>query len=210
VFTTRAPVASFDFTEHIPGPVRGHAPPVLLDQGNKTRPEWLFGFLQEPVRLRPQLKMRMPSFQFSDDENNKLLKMFAGLEKHGIGEQSSYEPSPQLAVIGQELFERGKCSRCHAFSDVDPTVAPEGVVAPNLKLAAARLQPGWIPRWLKDPQSIMPGANMPNYFDFESKFTALDVEGKLLHGDLDKGMDALTDYLMMSGKSYKGAQTAAK
>src|SRR5258706_8953191 len=154
--------------------------------------------------------MRMPTFNFSDDETNKILKMFAGLEKHGIGEQSSYEPSPGLAVLGQELFERGKCVRCHAFSDVDPTVVPDGVVAPNLKLAASRLQPGWIPRWLKDPQSIMPGANMPNFFDMDAKFTALDVDGHLLHGDLPKGMDALRDYLMMQGRSYRGAQTASR
>jgi cytochrome c2 len=207
---SRGALADFNYLEHVPGPVRGHVPPVLIDQGDKTRPEWLFEFLAGPVRLRPKLKMRMPSFQFSDDNANKILKMFAGIEKHGIGEQSSYEPSPSLAVLGRELFERGKCERCHAFADTDPAVVADGVVAPNLKLAAHRLQPNWIPSWLRDPQSIMPGANMPNYFDFESKFTSLDVDHKLLDGDLEKGMRAIRDYLILSGKTYRGAQTASR
>ena len=200
----------FSYLEHVPGPVRGHVPPVLLDQGNKTKPEWLFGFLLEPTPLRPQLKMRMPTFQLTDEETNKLIQMFAGIEGHSVGDHSSYQPDPQLAVIGQELFNRGKCTRCHMFTDTDPNTVPEGVVAPNLKLTAHRLQRSWTPRWLEDPQSIMPGANMPNYFDMESNFTALDMDGSLLDGDLKKGMQAIGDYLIISGQTYRGAARAQR
>ena len=162
--------------------------------------------------LRPQLAMRMPSFNFSDEEANTILKYFAGKEGHLLGEESSFEPDPQLAVLGQELFNRGKCTQCHAFTDRDLPKAstPVNVVAPNLKLGTERLQPEWIVRWMKDPQSIMPGANMPNFFDYESKFTALDMDGSLLNGDLDKGARALRDYLLIAGQTYRGPTTASR
>ena len=155
----------------------------------------------------------MPSFEFNDEQANALIGMFAGIEGHGVGEISSYQPDPELAVIGQQLFENGKCTRCHMFTDNDvpKSQIPKGVVAPNLKLTADRLQHTWTPRWLEDPQSIMPGANMPNYFDMTSKFTALDADGSMLGKDMHKGMNALRDYLEVAGKSYKGsAKTAQK
>jgi mono/diheme cytochrome c family protein len=200
----------FDYLQDVPGPTRGHVPPVLLDQGNKTLPPWLFKFLQNPTRLRPQIRMRMPTFSFGDVQANALVHMFAALEGHGVGEETSYAPDPALALVGQELLERGKCVKCHMFTDVDPAVVPASVVAPNLKLTRARLQHTWTPRWLADPQSIMPGANMPNFFDMESKSTALDTDGTLLDGDLELGMRAITDYLIVSGESYKGAETASR
>ena len=45
--------SGFDYLEDVEGPVRGHVPPVLLDQGNKTEPDWLFDFLANPTMLRP-------------------------------------------------------------------------------------------------------------------------------------------------------------
>lgn len=204
-FHASAASPGFDYLEDIEGPVRGHVPPVLLDQGNKTEPAWLFDFFANPTMLRPKLKMRMPSFDFSDDEANALIKMFAGIEGHGVGEISSYEPDPALALIGQRLFENGKCVRCHMFTDRDvpQNAIPAGVVAPNLKLAGQRLQHTWTPRWMADPQSIMPGANMPNYFDLEAHYTALDPDGTMLGDDMEKGMKALRDYLELSGRSYR-------
>ena len=149
--------------------------------------------------------MRMASCDFSDDEANALIKMFAGIEGHSVGDISSYEPDPALALIGQRLFENGKCVRCHMFTDRDvpQNAIPAGVVAPNLKLAGKRLQHTWTPRWMADPQSIMPGANMPNYFDLESHYTALDPDGSMLGGDMEKGMKALRDYLELSSRSYR-------
>mgnify|MGYP001264227861 CR=1 FL=1 len=201
----------FDYLEHVPGPTRGHAPPLLLDQGNKTEPQWLFSFLKDPMMLRPQLKMRMPTFGFDDAEANTIIKMFAGIEGHDLGVLSSYQPDVSLALTGHELFQRGKCTQCHLFTDkvVSRENVPKTVVAPNLKLSAQRLQAQWIVRWLKDPQSIMPGANMPNYFDTENNFTVLDQDSKLLGGDMHKGMQALRDYLKLSGSSKSGGSERA-
>ena len=217
VFQNAEGKEGFNYLADVPGPVRGHVPPLLLDQGNKTRPEWLFGFLLDPSsKLRPKLKMRMPSFEFSDDETNKIIKMFAGLEDKQLGEHSSFEPDPALALIGQELFNKGQCTKCHLFVDKEPKVIPDSVLAPNLKLAAKRLQETWTPRWLADPQSIMPGANMPNYFNMEEHTTSLDPTGELVgldeNGkvDIQKAMDALNHYLIISGQNYGGMKTAKR
>lgn len=211
-FVTKEPVAGFDYLKHIAGPVRGHVPPILNDQGNKTQSEWLFGFLKNPTMLRPQVKMRMPTFQFTDQEINTLVRGFAAFEGHDIGDRSSYEPNAARAQLGQELFTRGNCTRCHMFTDrpTRPGEAPSNVVAPNLKLGTKRLQPDWIVKWLRDPQSIMPGANMPNFFDLETKTSVLDQDGKLLGGDMQKGMEALRDYLILAGERYDGSESASR
>ncbi|MGH7768931.1 MAG: c-type cytochrome, partial [Candidatus Binatia bacterium] len=41
------------------------APPVLTGEGEKVQSPWLFGFLKEPIGLRPWLKLRMPTFQLT-------------------------------------------------------------------------------------------------------------------------------------------------
>ena len=40
-------------------------------------------------------------------------------------------------------------------NDVPSSQIPKGVVAPNLKLTADRLQHTWTPRWLEDPHVLL-------------------------------------------------------
>ena len=54
------------------------APPRLLGQGAKTRPDWLFGFLQNVETIRPWLRVRMPSFAITQEEAGDLVGYFAG------------------------------------------------------------------------------------------------------------------------------------
>ncbi|MCI0339902.1 MAG: c-type cytochrome [Planctomycetales bacterium] len=55
---------------------RPQAPPVLVGEGDKVQPKWLFGFLKAPEMLRPWLKTRMPTFPLSDDQANALAEFF--------------------------------------------------------------------------------------------------------------------------------------
>ena len=41
------------------------APPILNGEGDKVQANWLFGFLKNPIPLRPWLQIRMPTFGFS-------------------------------------------------------------------------------------------------------------------------------------------------
>lgn len=43
-------------------------PPLPETQGAKVQEQWLHAFLKNPTTVRPWLKLRMPTFQFSEDE----------------------------------------------------------------------------------------------------------------------------------------------
>jgi cytochrome c2 len=53
------------------------APPVLWDEGGKVQRDWLFAFLNDVVPIRPQLRVRMPSFHFNAGEAGSVADYFA-------------------------------------------------------------------------------------------------------------------------------------
>jgi cytochrome c2 len=55
-----------------------NAPPRLIGQGAKTQPDWVAHFLGNVHPLRPWLKVRMPSFNFHDDDALRIADYFAG------------------------------------------------------------------------------------------------------------------------------------
>jgi cbb3-type cytochrome oxidase cytochrome c subunit len=64
---------------------RAFYPPVLDGQGARTQPQWLFAFLRDPSQgagrgakatLRPWLKARMPTFDFTQEQLNDLVAYF--------------------------------------------------------------------------------------------------------------------------------------
>ena len=57
------------------------APPILNGEGAKVQPDWLFGFLQAPTQIRPWLKLRMPTFHFTNTEDNTLVDYFGATGK---------------------------------------------------------------------------------------------------------------------------------
>ena len=147
-------------------------PPKLLTEGARVDPEWLMRFLANPAMsdtdihrngVRPYLKIRMPTFFFSDGERRKLVRFFQALSQQPI----PYTPErlPVLTAketdMARSLFSStaAPCLKCHATGDPghDKTAT-----APNFLLAKERLKPGWTERWITDPQSISPGTSMPS------------------------------------------------
>jgi len=62
-----------------------NAPPILVKEGIKLQPNWFFDFLKRPMRLRPWLSVRMPTFELSDGEASKIVSYFAALDGYEIG-----------------------------------------------------------------------------------------------------------------------------
>ena len=60
---------------------RHSVPPALIRQGERTQPKWLFQFLKNPYPIRPMAVLRMPKFNLSDDEADKLVAYFAALNR---------------------------------------------------------------------------------------------------------------------------------
>lgn len=56
-----------------------NAPPYLRGEGAKVQHSWLYGFLQNVETLRPWLKVRMPSFDLTNEQATILVEYFAGM-----------------------------------------------------------------------------------------------------------------------------------
>jgi cytochrome c2 len=147
-------------------------PPKLLTEGARVDPEWLMRFLANPALsqtdthrngVRPYLKIRMPTFFFSDNERRKLVRFFQALSQQPL----PYTPERLPALTAKEtdmarsLFSSAAapCLKCHATGDA---AHDKTATAPNFLLAKERLKPGWTERWITDPQSISPGTSMPS------------------------------------------------
>ena len=48
----------------------------MYSEGSKVQPDWLFSYLQDPITIRPNLQVRMPSFDFTDSQWNSIIKAF--------------------------------------------------------------------------------------------------------------------------------------
>jgi len=53
------------------------APPVLYDEGAKLQKPWFYAFLEDPMTLRPQLRVKMPTFNFPAGHAGAVAEYFA-------------------------------------------------------------------------------------------------------------------------------------
>ena len=148
-------------------------PPDLSPEGGRGQSPFLFNFIKDPtvMKIRPWLSVRMPTFQFTDDEANKLVAYFAAEGNVTTFDTlQHYAPPAQNVAIGREVFDMLRCKQCHSTVPVDPAnppmpnVADTQSLAPNLTLAKARLRHDWIADWIRRPDEMIPGTRMPTNF----------------------------------------------
>ena len=147
-------------------------PPTLIGEGARVRPDWLMGFLNNPSLsdtdtnrdgVRQYLKVRMPTFSFSDGEIRKLVRFFEALSAQA--EPFIAEPTEPLTDqergMARALFssEGAPCLKCHMTGDPKHDAK---ATAPNFTVARERLKPGWTRRWILDPAAMAPGTAMPS------------------------------------------------
>ena len=65
---------------------------------------------------------------------------------------------------GQQVFTTFQCSVCHVVGGQVPAGKTAADLAPDLTMSSTRLRPDWVVRWLYDPQSMLPGTRMPDFF----------------------------------------------
>ncbi|HXE74209.1 MAG TPA: c-type cytochrome [Candidatus Xenobia bacterium] len=147
-------------------------PPVLIGAGARLNPDWMTKFLENPALsktdtnrngVRSYLQVRMPTFNFSEQEIQTLVRFFQALS----AQEQPYLP-PKLAplteqerTLARQLFTHpaAPCLKCHAYGD--PT-HDRTATAPNFVLARERLKPAWTERWVVDPAKMIPGTSMPS------------------------------------------------
>jgi cytochrome c1 len=175
------------------------APPNLLGEGQKVQQPWLYSFLKAPSTIRPWLQVRMPTFGLDDHEATTAVDYFAALDDVTVPfthiERAMLQPTNVEA--GELLASKDylSCFSCHVHGSQNPEGEPDSW-APNLSMAAQRLHPDWILKWLHDPQKLMPGTKMPTFY---ADPEATDGPPDVLGGDDEAQMRALRDYVISLG-----------
>ncbi len=170
------------------------APPILNGEGQKVQPNWLFGFLQAPTPIRPWLKLRMPTFHFTNTEDNTLVDYFGAtgkVEVPFVFVNTNTIPKDDL-LAGEKLMSKDyfNCFSCHQQGDVKPEGPPDGW-APDLSLARHRLNPQWLAKWLHNPQALQPGTKMPSFYP--------GGPDDIFHGNETEQIRAIRDYIFWFG-----------
>ena len=167
------------------------APPMLTPEGAKVQPDWLYAFLRGPITIRPWLDVRMPTFGLGDEHWNGVLSYFAAISDT-VGPFRTHDVvlASTVSPVAREIFETLRCQQCHVL-DTIPVDQPRDTLAPDLRMAAERLQPDWVIDWLISPLEIQPGTRMPQLWPKypESPFPMW------YGGDAVRQVQAVRDYL---------------
>ncbi len=179
-------------------------PPMLTPEGARVQPDWLYAFLRAPIQIRPWLNVKMPTFGLDDQNLNGVIRYFGAIS-NTIGPFQTHETVRLAAAdeaAGKQLFELLKCQQCHVLGAI-PKDQPTANLAPDLRMAADRLQPDWILQWLKNPLTILPGTRMPGFWPPDiypkSSFPGMG-------GNADAQMIAIRNYLL----TFKGGPSPRK
>jgi mono/diheme cytochrome c family protein len=167
-------------------------PPWLVDEGHRVYSPWLFNFLQNVHPIRPYLEVRMPSFNYTNDELNKIIAYFEAKADENSFEnvptEITWEPGERAAAV--KMFNELACTSCHTggFNN-------EEAQGPNLYHAKMRLRASWIEKWLTNPTGIMEYTPMP---DFWEGGEVAAVEG-VLGDDPKRQIKAMVKYVLELG-----------
>lgn len=168
-------------------------PPILVNQGHRVQADWFFHFLGNVQPIRPWVKVRMPSFNLSLQDKNRIVNGFQNGAKQGFYEEPAAEIvwAPGEREEAQKLFTALNCTSCHTIGFNGSTP-----LAPDLHKAAARLRPSWIRKWLTNPQAIMPNTTMPQFWGEDGKSP---IETGYFGGDGEKQINAITKLVIEYG-----------
>lgn len=166
-------------------------PPRLVGEGHRVQYDWFHYFLDNVYPIRPWLKIRMPSYNLTDEERNIIVSMF----QHKAGQRTLVDRkdtanwTPGEKEAAWKLWDELACASCHSagFNEDEPQ-------APNLYFVRRRLRPSWTKKWLKNPQAILEGTLMPSFWE-DGESQAPDILG----GDSQKQIDALTKLMYEFG-----------
>jgi cytochrome c2 len=173
-----------------------------IGEGARVQTEWLHTFLADPShKIRPWVNLRMPTFEFTEEELNTLTRYFAAMDKVAYPYAPRPQPDPELVAVGRDLFGRWQCVKCHVVAGKLPNQPPENM-APDLANVPRRLRAEWLRPWLADPGRIQPGTRMPANFP---KDAAENAYPEVLGGDQAKQIEAVTQYLMTLGPGAAAA-----
>ncbi len=176
------------------------APPPLQAEGARVYPNWLFEFLKVPSDIRYGLKVRMPTFDMSDEDATTLVKYFSALDNEPFPYETIEQPTSTRAElqVGKQIFDTLKCDSCHPSQGEIIPAGSDKAGRPDLSLAKTRLKADWLIDWMKDPQSFQKGTAMPQAWPIAGG-KHMAVPG-YAGDDAEKQIQLVRDYLISLGR----------
>ncbi len=165
---------SKDTLEHWRGHIKSLRDAPSLATASRLRHAWVTQFLLHPHDVRPGSIAQMPRLALTAAEADRLATFLVPTET-----VARIESDPAQVAHGEQLFKHLACSRCHRFtgSSVDdpathdaakldeiarrtgPEVEQAAIawtLAPDLRFARDRVQPGRLAEWIQRPSGAMP------------------------------------------------------
>jgi mono/diheme cytochrome c family protein len=181
----------------------GLYPPDLSGEGAKVQPAWLFQFLKKPAALRPWLTMRMPEFGLGDQAGEALVYYLMTRSKQtDLLLEVPAEMDPDRYAETEDVFVKLQCLSCHQLALGQNQKLSD--LAPDMGLTRYRLRPEWMLEFIIDPQRLMPGTKMPNFFpleDDEDPESLMTPFPEWMGGDARAQVRAVRDYLYVMKQS---------
>ena len=130
----------------------GTIAPDLSVVGSQLQQKWVESYFKIPYSLRPLMEERMPNLFINKGEIETLTDYFYKvLINDSLSIENDWDNSAEAITRGQGLFrEKYGCQSCHIVG------GNGGYVGPPLDKTGNRLQPGWVYRWLLNPQKYKP------------------------------------------------------
>ena len=149
----------------------GTLAPDLSFEGSRSQRPWLVAFLKNPQTLRPTLTVRMPQFNFTDQEANTIADYVEMVLQNPLVNKAGVNPkdfTPPMASLGKQLyFVKYECQSCHTIGSTG------GYVGPSLTNVGNWMDAAWIEAWLRNPQALIPGTIEPRRDFSEPEINAL-------------------------------------
>ena len=155
----------------------------LTYEGSRVNREWLYHYLNTPYSMRRTLTIAMPIFHF-DDKDSRFMADYISMVLVDAQFGADWERGRDRAdaARGQALFDAKGCIACHQLNgkggDVGPSLTTQVPEFPVGTWVGDKLQGGWIYRWLRNPQALLPDTLEPNLGLSEQE--ALDLTAYLL------------------------------
>lgn len=173
-----------------------NSPPPLemggLHVGDRLKDSWMYSFLRKPTPIREWLKVKMPTFMFSQDDIYYITRYFVNFAEDKIPYEHGIRdiPPDSYLIEGRKLVLAFECEECHD---------QKGSRGPKFSLMSKRLRREWAKDWLKNTRTLYPGTKMPDHWSFKkgthvisSKYPrALDILG----GNVDDQINAIWEYI---------------
>jgi mono/diheme cytochrome c family protein len=177
-----------------------------VGEGTKVQPAWLFRFLRDPgaMNLRYWLRVRMPTFPYSEAELNALIQGFAAEDRvpFPFEDRKYADIDDAERAKARDFFQTLECAKCHPVRGAGGP-APSGA-APDLTYARERLRPEWVRLWLQDPAALQPGTKMPPFWPWEPETlgpaSATGPKNPKYDNDPHRQMRAVLDYVFDIGR----------